>query len=63
MKHEQGLTGEVSDHKVLAVFEDVRRAVYHAINVDLNMHGDFDRLPESHRTCVYRVVHSSVTPL
>src|SRR5690606_637635 len=26
MKHEQGLTGEVSDHKVLAVFEDVRRA-------------------------------------
>lgn len=26
MKREQGLTGEVSDHKVLAVFEDVRRA-------------------------------------
>ena len=33
----------------------------YAINVDLNMHGDFDRLPESHRTCVYRVVQEALT--
>ena len=30
----------------------------YAIKVDLKMAGDFDRLPESHRTCVYRVVQA-----
>jgi signal transduction histidine kinase len=33
----------------------------YAINVDLKMAGDFDRLPESHRTCVYRVVQEALT--
>lgn len=33
----------------------------YAIKVDLNMAGDFDRLPESHRTCVYRVVQEALT--
>lgn len=33
----------------------------YAINVDLRMAGDFDRLPESHRTCVYRVVQEALT--
>jgi signal transduction histidine kinase len=32
-----------------------------AINVDLQMTGDFDRLPETHRTCVYRVVQEALT--
>ena len=31
------------------------------IKVDLNMAGEFDRLPESHRTCVYRVVQEALT--
>ncbi len=33
----------------------------YAINVELRMAGDFDRLPESHRTCVYRVVQEALT--
>ena len=33
----------------------------YAISVDLRMTGDFDRLPESHRTCVYRVVQEALT--
>lgn len=33
----------------------------YAIKVDLKMTGDFDRLPESHRTCVYRVVQEALT--
>jgi signal transduction histidine kinase len=33
----------------------------YAINVDLKMTGDFDRLPERHRTCVYRVVQEALT--
>ena len=33
----------------------------YAIKVDLTMAGDFDRLPESHRTCVYRVVQEALT--
>jgi signal transduction histidine kinase len=33
----------------------------YAIKVDLNMAGDFERLPESHRTCVYRVVQEALT--
>jgi signal transduction histidine kinase len=33
----------------------------YAINVDLKMAGDFDRLPETHRTCVYRVVQEALT--
>ena len=33
----------------------------YAIKVDLNMGGDFDRLPETHRTCVYRVVQEALT--
>jgi signal transduction histidine kinase len=33
----------------------------YAINVTLQMHGDFDRLPETHRTCVYRVVQEALT--
>ena len=31
------------------------------INVDLQMAGDFDRLSESHRTCIYRVVQEALT--
>jgi signal transduction histidine kinase len=31
------------------------------IKVDLKMAGEFDRLPESHRTCVYRVVQEALT--
>ena len=31
------------------------------IKVDLEIAGDFDRLPESHRTCVYRVVQEALT--
>jgi signal transduction histidine kinase len=33
----------------------------YAIQVDLKMAGDFDRLPETHRTCVYRVVQEALT--
>jgi signal transduction histidine kinase len=33
----------------------------YAISVDLKMTGDFDRLPERHRTCVYRVVQEALT--
>ena len=33
----------------------------YAIKVDLTMAGDFDRLPDSHRTCVYRVVQEALT--
>lgn len=33
----------------------------YAIKVDLRTTGDFDRLPESHRTCVYRVVQEALT--
>lgn len=33
----------------------------YSIKVDLKMGGDFDRLPESHRTCVYRVVQEALT--
>jgi signal transduction histidine kinase len=31
------------------------------ISVDLKMAGDFDRLSESHRTCIYRVVQEALT--
>lgn len=31
------------------------------IKVDLQMDGEFDRLPETHRTCVYRVVQEALT--
>ncbi len=31
------------------------------IKVDLKMEGEFDRLPETHRTCVYRVVQEALT--
>jgi signal transduction histidine kinase len=31
------------------------------IKVDLRMAGEFDRLPDSHRTCVYRVVQEALT--
>jgi signal transduction histidine kinase len=33
----------------------------YAINVRLSMSGDFDQLPDSHRTCVYRVVQEALT--
>ena len=33
----------------------------YAINVELTMDGDFDRLPDSHRTCVYRIVQEAMT--
>jgi signal transduction histidine kinase len=33
----------------------------YALKVDLAMTGQFDRLPESHRTCVYRVVQEALT--
>ena len=32
-----------------------------AMNVDLKMDGDFDPLPDKHRTCVYRVVQEALT--
>jgi signal transduction histidine kinase len=31
------------------------------INVELEMNGDFDALPDKHRTCVYRVVQEALT--
>lgn len=33
----------------------------YAIDVELKMNGDFDTLPEKHRTCVYRVVQEAMT--
>jgi signal transduction histidine kinase len=33
----------------------------YAINVELRMEGVFDRLPDKHRTCVYRVVQEAMT--
>ena len=33
----------------------------YAINVDLKIEGDFDALPDKHRTCVYRVVQEAMT--
>jgi signal transduction histidine kinase len=33
----------------------------YAIKVDLKTVGDFDQLPEAHRTCVYRVVQEALT--
>jgi signal transduction histidine kinase len=33
----------------------------YAIDVDLRIHGDCDRLPDKHRTCVYRVVQEALT--
>ena len=33
----------------------------YAINVDLNIEGDFAALPDKHRTCVYRVVQEAMT--
>lgn len=33
----------------------------YAINVELKMVGDFDRLPDRHRTCVYRIVQEAMT--
>jgi signal transduction histidine kinase len=32
-----------------------------AIKVDLKMAGDFEELPETHRTCIYRVVQEALT--
>jgi signal transduction histidine kinase len=32
-----------------------------ALNVDLKMVGDFDTLPDKHRTCLYRVVQEALT--
>jgi signal transduction histidine kinase len=33
----------------------------YAMNLDLRMDGDFDALPDKHRTCVYRVVQEALT--
>jgi signal transduction histidine kinase len=33
----------------------------YALDVDLTMDGDFDALPDKHRTCVYRVVQEAMT--
>jgi signal transduction histidine kinase len=33
----------------------------YAINVELKMDGDFDKLPDRHRTCVYRIVQEAMT--
>jgi signal transduction histidine kinase len=33
----------------------------YAMNVDLRMDGDFDALPDKHRTCVYRVIQEALT--
>src|SRR5688572_19590960 len=32
-----------------------------AMNVDLRMNGDFDALPDKHRTCLHRVVQEALT--
>jgi signal transduction histidine kinase len=33
----------------------------HGVTIDLAANGDFDRLPDQHRTCVYRVVQEALT--
>lgn len=33
----------------------------YAIDVELKMEGDFDTLPDKHRTCVYRVIQEAMT--
>ena len=33
----------------------------YALNVELDMDGDFDSLPDKHRTCVYRIVQEAMT--
>ena len=33
----------------------------YAINAELKMDGDFDSLPDKHRTCVYRIVQEAMT--
>jgi signal transduction histidine kinase len=33
----------------------------YAVRVDLNLHGDFNALPEAYRTCVYRAVQEALT--
>jgi signal transduction histidine kinase len=33
----------------------------YAINAELKMEGDFDTLPDKHRTCVYRIVQEAMT--
>ena len=33
----------------------------YAINAELKMDGDFDTLPDKHRTCVYRIVQEAMT--
>ncbi|MQA31465.1 MAG: hypothetical protein GEU82_16795 [Luteitalea sp.] len=33
----------------------------YGVNVELNLHGDFDALPDEYRTCVYRVVQEALT--
>jgi signal transduction histidine kinase len=33
----------------------------YAINAELKMDGDFDALPDKHRTCVYRIVQEAMT--
>jgi signal transduction histidine kinase len=33
----------------------------YAVNVDLKMDGDFQELPDKHRTCVYRIVQEAMT--
>ena len=33
----------------------------YALDVDLQMEGDFDALPDKHRTCVYRIVQEAMT--
>jgi signal transduction histidine kinase len=33
----------------------------YGLNVELRMEGDFDALPERHRTCVYRAVQEALT--
>jgi signal transduction histidine kinase len=33
----------------------------YAVRVDLNLHGDFNTLPDAYRTCVYRAVQEALT--
>jgi signal transduction histidine kinase len=33
----------------------------HGVTIDLTTSGDFDQLPDQHRTCVYRVVQEALT--
>jgi signal transduction histidine kinase len=53
----------LDDFGLLAALEWYVRDVInrYGLNVELRMEGDFDALPERHRTCVYRAVQEALT--